>query len=283
MKTVVRVFSGDQIDKHGDKITIEALKDMRDQTNANIYPSFMEHDYRLPPIGRVYKAEIIEKDGSHLLIGEIELFDLDDINKQNPISGKQLVIHQNEINHIQIGFDRSYELNNQIDEIKILQNAIDNEKKPIYEAKKAFEPISCLTLLGAAVLGGLSTGFLNKIGSDIWDKIINVYSKNKKEEQEKQIIINITVNVNGNYIEATINHTNPEITNIKNATKIGIDIIETVLNEYNKKNIPVKKVVINSDKNGIRHEYSVYIDGTPFDIYDLEKYGTFIISARGKI
>jgi hypothetical protein len=283
MRILRSIMSGDAVDLHGDRLTFEALKGMKKQTEESIIPSYYEHDYSMPQIGRIRESNIINDGKNNLLVGDIELFEVEDVNKQNPVPGKEMVIHENEKDHIVIGYDRSYEIANLTEEIVSLQKKIDISRKPRLELKKSIEPISCLTILGTAVVSGIVGGFLQKIGADIWDKIKTIFNINPRSIEEKQIIINITVEAKNGNVEAMVIVNKPDFDGIKDSLITAANIIEMRLKEYEKESVPVKKIVVCCNNNESRHEYSVYKDGTPFDIRDFEKYGRFISSSKVNI
>ena len=67
------------VNKHGEKITKEALEGMVSQVNANYFPINIEHDPRQPILGRIAGAYLQEMGkGEYEVIGELEFFDEND-------------------------------------------------------------------------------------------------------------------------------------------------------------------------------------------------------------
>jgi hypothetical protein len=272
MKIVTKILMNDMIDKHNQRMSLEVLESAKEQTNSKIMSSHREHDFRFPPIARIYKAFIKNENGVNNLYGEIELFEKNDINKENIIPNKKLSVHQHE--DCTISYDRSFELNKLENDVNELQNLLsDNE--PIFELKKSFEPVSTLIvfIVGIATKSFIE-GFFNKAGSDFWDKLNTIVMKNAStNNDEKLYIFNVAINKESFNTEVIINFTNPINYDIKSILTDNKDIVDYIIEKYEKNKTNVSRIVFNStDSKNIQHEYSVYHDGTPFDIRDLEQY-----------
>lgn len=67
------IVASDQVDRHGDQLALSALEDLKNIINGEYAVRLgVEHNRTFPPKGRQSNAEIIEKDGIHLLLADNE-------------------------------------------------------------------------------------------------------------------------------------------------------------------------------------------------------------------
>ncbi|NQY54703.1 MAG: hypothetical protein HRT42_14160 [Campylobacteraceae bacterium] len=282
MKKITKILMNDQIDRHNEQMTLSFLESARNQTNANIISSHKEHDFRFPPIARVNNAYIKNEHGINSLYGEFDFFELNDVNKQNNISNKQLKLH--DFQDSSISYDRSYELNGLVEDVKNLQKIISDEE-PLFEVKKSFEPVSTLiVIVGTIAAKSFIEGFFNKAGSDFWDGLKNIIAKNSAKDETEKIYIFNTMMVRNNYkVEVIINFTNPTTYDIQNVLYEHQEAIDSVINKYEEDSIDVARIIFNSNQDSLHHEYSVFQDGTPFDIRDLDAYEKILDEVLNKV
>ncbi|WP_429117435.1 hypothetical protein [Aeromonas veronii] len=271
-------LSNDQVDKHGDRMTLGDLKDARDQTNSKVMISHNQHDFRSPPIGRIEKAYIRNIDGINWLLGEFRLFTMDDINHENRLRGRELAIYDLKEGTVSIICDRSYVINNLVQDAEQLQQAFDSSQEIKYENKKSFEPISTLTVLvGMGATFAISQffgGLFSEAGKDSWGLLKKIIKKNQSikhnEEKQYQFIFNF---MNDYYkTELMLIFTDPDPDNFEKIIKANQDKIEQKIISYYEQSIRVKRIVYTHDKGELNHAYSVYRCGTPFDISNISEF-----------
>lgn len=272
----------DQIDRHNERMPLSILESAKDQTNENIISSYKEHDYRFPPIARVNKAYIKNENGINSLYGEFEFFEIKDINKQNTIPNKVLKLH--DFKDSSISYDRSYEINGLKQDVEDLQKTISNET-PIFEVKKAFEPVNTLIIIiGTIASKSFIEGFFNKAGSDFWDGLKNLITKNASlDVNEKIYIFNTMIERNDYKVEVVINFTNPTTYDIQNVLYQHQKMIDSTIDKYEKDSINVSRIIFNSNEDTLEHGYSVFQDGTPFDISDIDAYEKILDEVLNKV
>src|SRR6266571_15652 len=76
MKIATARFASTHVDKQGEALALEALHDMVQQINSCYLPMGLEHDPRVPPIGRVSSAQVVRlEDGEWAVDGDVEIFE----------------------------------------------------------------------------------------------------------------------------------------------------------------------------------------------------------------
>lgn len=271
-------LSNDQVDKHGDRMTLGALRGARDQTHSKVIVSHNEHDFRLPPIGRMERAYIRNVDGVNWLLGDFRLFTIDDINHENRLKGRELAIHDCKEGTVSVVFDRSYVINDLVQYVEQLQQAFDSSQDITYENKKSVEPISTLTvLIGMGATFAISQffgGLFSEAGKDTWGLLKEIIKKNQaiKPREEKQYQFIFTFSNEYYKTELMLIFTDPEPDDFEKIIKVNQDRIEQKVISYYEQSIRVKRIVYTHANGELNHAYSVYRCGTPFDISNESEY-----------
>ncbi len=279
-------LSNDQVDKHGDRMSLGALESMVRQTNSKIICSHVEHDFSFPPIGRMEQAELLEHNGVNWVIGKFSLFERSDIDNENPLGDREVVIHEQKEGSISITYDRSYELSGITEDVKELQALLDNETETEYELKKSVEPVSTLTLLigmGATfAVANYFKGFFGEAGKESWQALKKLIIKNKEINPETEKHYQFVFIFENEYykVEVMILLKNPEPESFEWLVKENQGEIDKKIIEYYEQEIRAKRIVFIIEKNLLKHAYSVRRCGTPFDIEDIEGYNRLLESKK---
>lgn len=266
------MMSNDIKDAHGDIMHIGILRNMKEQTNNKIIPSYREHDFRNPPIARVVNSFILSKNKNNYLYGEIEFFEINDINKLNPsknVKNKTIPLHISNGKEVLVSYDKSYIDDGLVDDVEELQSTISEFSNIGCELKKLLEPVSALMITAMCVGSNFLSGFLSKPGSDFWDLLVSLIRKNRKSKGDK--IYHFCFNIE-NKFEVMIIFSNPTPEDIFNVLNKEKKVLESFVLEYIKDNPNTVRITFEYCDGAFIHQYSVYKDGTPFDIHDINNY-----------
>ena len=84
MKKIKGIYATSNVDNHGKAFSVEALKMLVEQINNSYMPMGVEHDPRIPPIGRIISAKLIKRDdGSYAVEGISEIFEEGDCKNRD--------------------------------------------------------------------------------------------------------------------------------------------------------------------------------------------------------
>ena len=256
-------MSTTHVDRHGEQMSVEVLHSMAKQINKDIIPLGVEHDPRIPPLGRIIQGEVIKlEDGHFALEGTCELFDgaeLEDIGKRE--------IKTRSFKSLEIIADRNYRNKDDIVLLSEIKNLL-NSKSPIgYEIKKALDPISIITIGGAFILGNVVNGFFGEIGADGYQllkkKLGELFQKTKEGEKEKLFVFATTIKKGRNQIDFEVIMTNPTLEQIENFYETGIYQLEGLSKEVFDLNIPFKKITCEYPVNKLIFKFGVLKNGIP--------------------
>jgi hypothetical protein len=169
MKTSHAILTTTHVDRHGDRMTLAALEHALDEINNRKWiPLTYEHDPRIPPFGRVVRAQIRQlNDGEYGLEGELEIFEPGD---ELPLADedRELAAFSMEPNGLKILFDRQF-LSTE-DQLDIAEIARLLEVSPEQEFKKSIDPIAVLTICACFIASQIATGFLNRLGEEGYNR-----------------------------------------------------------------------------------------------------------------
>lgn len=186
MKTIETVIATSKVDRHGDRITVEALRGAAQQFRQGYLPMLFNHDQRVPPLGRAVHAEVRQmQDGSSQLVATTEIFEPGDVLPFDP-HGRRMIVREYDSGRVTLVADRSYTAAEDWDSLEAISQELDARLERF--EKKALEPISVLLLAVAGAAAAFATGFLNKMGGEAWDavkpRLAQLLGRRRAEKEE---------------------------------------------------------------------------------------------------
>lgn len=278
----INLLASDKMDKEGEKIPLSTLEHLMNETNLIIKSSYADHDFRFPPVGRISHAFIKNEEEAYNLYGKFEFFEIDDLHKENKIPGKKLII--NRLEKPTIVCDKSYELTGLENDVLDLQTLLtDGEiEKEIY---KPLYHVSTLAIgFGVFKAKSFFDGFFLTISDEFWNKLQEIVRKNSKVYDNAQYLLSTVLENEIFSAEIMINFTNPLEENLEKILINSRHKIDAVTSAYYEESINVSKIVFNLiDSETLEHEYSLFEDGTPFHINNLERYENILNEMKNEL
>lgn len=263
MKTINVRLMTTHLDAHNERLALSALKDGKRSASEYYLPVLFEHDPRIPPIGRIIDAEIVEMDdGEYALDATYELFDGD-----GPVPYKhdrRMRTKDLSKGELLLSFDRNMTNEQDQDSIKVLADALGVE--PLFEGKKALDPISVLTIGGAFVAGGIASGFLKSLGADLYEvakeRVKEIMSRRKEGERDKLFKFHSTVLIDGRSVDVEVIITNPSPSDIDAFFDSGISEVDHLIFRY-LKDPSVARIVLDYQDQTLQVKFGVREDCAP--------------------
>ncbi len=224
------------------------------------------HDPRKPPLGRLIEAKVVPlPDGEYGLEGISEIFEDGDLPESLIGDGRKIVTRVREIRTISVEYDKSHLNEDGQILLKTLQD-INHAEVTEYN-KKALEPVSLLIITaGTFVLGTIATGFLNKIGEELYlqlkNALIEYFNKKKQREQVLQFCFGVVYNDLD--LEVNLLLTNPSEAAITEIFQKGFMDLDVLLKDIDLETSPVGRIVYNYEDGRISLNYEVRPDGVPY-------------------
>lgn len=247
------------VDLHGDRFAPEALEGYAARVNASYLPLMVEHDLRIPPIGRIAAATVVElEDGERAVRVTVEIFEGTDTEEMLSGDGREIPISRPGYEALGIEYDRSYQTK-EGEEFLAGLRALSPDVKTVPIVKKALEPISTLTIAaGAFALGGIAAGFSGKIGEDLYLRLKAALVKRfKRADKPRLLDFRFTVMRGEQTIEIHLLLENPSGEEIEALLSSGFGEIDVFLNRINFAEYPIAKLFLRYDSRGLTLRYAV--------------------------
>lgn len=268
MLTKIRMLTT-HVDKHNERISVDALDDFVNLVNQQYIPVGVEHDPRIPPVGRVISAQI-EKlpDGEFAVDGIAEIYE-EGQEIEFKDDGREIPIELPS-EGITISPDRSYLQPNDKELLIELEKLVNGEIRP--QVKKSVEPISILIIAASFVAGGIAQGFLGKIGEDAWEKlkgkIHELVNSKTRIEKDRLLVFEFTVDLKDNPLCLETILSNPSESEIRKFLENGLAQLDEKTNRFFQHRHYLRKVVFEYKDNKLKVIFGLRKDGVPLSISD---------------
>lgn len=264
-KVTVRLTTT-HVDRHGERMALESLEVMKDQTNEKIIPMGVEHDPRIAPKGRVLSAELIElEDGEYALDGVAEIFDEDYSNIED-VGDREIPVREYEESEFKIIVDRNYRSDESRQALIELSQILQTDDEYEEEIKKSLDPISILTIAAGFALGNIFAGFFKKMGADGYDalkaKLIDIFGKDN-EGQERLFTFDTTIVDGDKSVNVEVVLSDPSDEDIQSFFDNGIKELDNVLPEHFNSEHGYKRIVFTYENGELRIKFAVLKNGVP--------------------
>lgn len=264
MSVVEAVIASTALDSQGERLTPEAIRQLSESVNSRLIPIGTEHDPRIPPQGRLRSCFVRERpDGELEAVAEMEFFETG--QEPLPAADREIPIHSATDEKLVISYDWTHRDPSDRNDIDAIAQLLGT--RPAYEAKKAADPISIISLTGAFVLGGIASGLFNKIGSDIWDslkpRLLRLTSKTETRKGDQLVIFRTLVEIDGSTREIETILTNPTVEQIELFLRQGASVLDKVLPIYTQGAPELKRLVFEYHDGEIQVRFGVLTDCRP--------------------
>ena len=205
-------------------MTKEALELMVEQANSSYIPVGIMHDPRIPPVGRIISAKLVQlEDGEYAVEGVRQIFEVGDEYEIDE-GTRELPLDYFSDENLAIQFDRGFRDKESQEAIAEISKAFNS--RPQEQFKKSADPISVLVIVGTFLLGGIASGFLGKIGSDAFDllkeKLKQLFLRKKKDRGEFLLSFEFTISDGASQINVETILSNPTEEDIEHFLGTGL-------------------------------------------------------------
>lgn len=266
MRYEKRLIATTHVDQHRERIAFEALESMVDQARERYIPVVLDHDPRFPPLGRTIKNELVElPDGEHGIVATWQIFEPGDVILLDP-SGREMAVHDfGPGRGIFPIYDYSYRHPQDQRLLQQLEQALGDKAE--YFGKKSLEPISVLMLGAAATLGGIAAGFLNKLGSDLADRTLNIIrrlvARRRKEGRKHLVGLYVVVEMEDHRFAVEVFATNPSAVDLTFLIKDAPKHLDAICERAVASQPDVRKLVLEVDEGRLWLAYGIRKDCVP--------------------
>lgn len=258
------VFATTLPDKEEGVMPLSVLEQMVIDINSRWLTIGIEHDPRIPPQGRILNARLVQRDdGSYAVEGEVQAFEADDIipynNDKNEIPQREVSPGTTEVYR-----DKAYQdpiLEKLTDELATLLGAQVQE-----EFKYSIEPLSVLTIAAGFIGLSLATGFIQKMGEDLSDKVrakLKEIFSGKKNAKDQLLLFLYSVRYPDRTVSAEVILTNPTHEEIDSFFSSGQYELARVLPRDIGAEHTIRQITYQYQNKTLRLCFAVRADGVP--------------------
>jgi hypothetical protein len=263
MIRITGIAATTHIDLHGDRFTREALEDLVGQASKEYIPINVEHDFRVPPLGRTVAAKIVKlEDGESGVEIEGELFENGEVVDFNG-AGRKLKRRAPEGPGIL--YDLTYQ---NADDQKLIDDiaSLVSGKKDLH-VKKSIGPLAEISiLLGTIASSAFTKKIFERFADDTYDLIeakIGELIKRHRQDGPQCVTVSFSLGKGDAYIDITIFLDDPSDQELDSLKDISVKEVENRIAQF--RGIPeLIEVVMRYEKGGLMPVYGVRSDGVPF-------------------
>ena len=266
MKTRTDIIVTAHPTQRGEIIDTSAFPQLVEQLNTFYIPVDIEHDPRMPPVGRVCGARLVTlADGTPAIEATTEIFSETD-GPNTPLAKRELYVEGPALNTIRVAHDENYRDPESQEDIAQLTSLLKADA-PRYGSKNSRDPITILTIAASFALCGMAAGFLNQLGADAYEaakrKVLGLLRRARKKHSNNLLCFDITVTHSHRRVLIRFILTDPTEKAFDAVVKKGMPLVERKIEAFLNAGQPVAQLVFEGDENTLRLKYGVRRDGIP--------------------
>ncbi len=181
------ILSTTHLDSHGERVTLEELRDMAEVINSNNKVRWgIDHNREFPPLGRFENAELYESNGEHYLSAETLSYDsIEDVDWNKDLVFESFInpapfaeVERDEVEVIEIkvdpnSFESAIKFQDFVNELKAESEIEFQIGKQIRKAHLPDAEV-IFTLAKSALFYHLIKPIVKKVGEKIADKVVDM-------------------------------------------------------------------------------------------------------------
>lgn len=254
------------LDRHNERVQLETLEHVRRQITKEYITSGIEHDIRIPPVGRIISGKVVDlDDGESALEIVQEIWEEGDSLVALQGDGRSIRIQDQPESTFTVTVDRSFDNEDGRELVKDLMDIAGPQAKPQMQSKKAVEPVSTLIIYaGVFVVGAIATGFVNKLGQEMFTALKTRLSEHYPDSTGEAILDFLFVaETKDHRLEVHVTITNPNPTLVSGAMDNRYGQLDSLVTHVLGTYPDGVRVVSQWDHGQLRLLYAVRRDGVP--------------------
>lgn len=266
MRRIKTIMAKTHVDRHKDRLTLEALESMCDNIRKSYIPYIVNHDPRCPPLGRVIESEIIPfADGEHALEVEVELFEEGPLPPLEP-SDRSIPLRDLPPDSLLLTIDRTFEQPEFRDAVEEVARLFGTPLK--FEGKKALEPIAVLVIgAGAFAVGKFASSFFSRLGSNaanaLSEWLKQLICRGRRDDEERLLRFEFECHHNGQTVHVEAILSSPTEEEIDRFLQRGLSQFDQILHEHLGAAEGLGRYVYSYSEGKLKLEFAVRRDALP--------------------
>jgi hypothetical protein len=244
------------VDSQGDRFTREALDGMVEQSNRTLIPITLEHDPRLPPVGRLVMAQVVKlSDGETGIEVEGEIFENGD--QVSFSSAKQIAPAPHDAS---LYYDSAY---TDPEDKQLVGEIASIMGKPAQEQlKKSVDPISVILIsLGVAAFNRFFDNLNDDLYKSFRDRLLRLLDRHRRT-REQIVIFELSLPHGATNVDVEILLVDPSEKEIDTLKDLSVTSVREQLTSY-LRIVGISKVVMRFDHGVLVPLYGLRADSVP--------------------
>jgi len=270
MKIIEAITTTTHVDAHNEQLAREGIDLIVEATNKECIPIWVQHDPRIPPVGRFVSAEARQlPDGELAVVGKGEIWEP---GESVPfLSDQAMPLGKPDHDNLFIRCDRAFasEITAKVrEELSALIGTTPEE-----EVKKAVDPLSILTLGGTFVAGAIAQGFISAMTTDAYNalkvRIKEIFRRRRDaqserdEKKETLLLFKAFVKDNETICVVDVILTDPSDADLDWFFEAGLHQLDDELSKALKNRGRIQRIVVGIEGHKVKIKYGVRSDAVP--------------------
>lgn len=283
MKVLDSILTTTHVDSQGESPSKSALEGMAHVLNSTYLSLHMHHDPRIPPVGRVLRAEVRPlEDGEYALWGQIEIWEAGDTRDSLEGDGRRATARTPKKRGVFLDFALL-----DPDRVSALQQALEGIGVVEYRAKKSAElAAGAVIVLGVYAIGKLSSGFLEAAGKDLYTRAKpHLFPKDSPAGGLDALEIAFVVSAGDREVDVVCFLPDPTPAEVESFLSDGRGQLPSLVKDLLQREPRAARLFIQWDASNWRLHYWVRDDGVPSRIEPVavESLSTMGLSMSGTV
>ncbi len=272
MKIIEAVTATTHVDSHRERLAPECVVDLVRQYNEACIPLWIQHDPRIPPVGRFLTGEVRElPDGELAAVAYGEVWEPGDTVRFLP--DRRMPLGHPRHDQPFLRFDRVFQGCLDPSILREFQEILGT--KPEREVKKALDPLAILILGGTFIAGAIANGFIGSIGEDAYKllktRVQEVFRRRReagsseKEPHEALFVFKAFVKDQAGFCVVDVIITNPTDEDLERFFKHGLHRLDEELSKALEDRREIQRIVIAIEGSKFKIKFGVRSDAVPVE------------------
>jgi Flp pilus assembly pilin Flp len=270
MREIEAVAATTHLDSHNERLAREGVEMMVRQYNETCIPMWVQHDPRIPPVGRFLRAEARElPDGELAVVAYGEMWEPGDSVPFLP-DRKMPLGHPGHDKPF-LRFDRGFA--DQVDATTCDEIEAMIGSTPHIEVKKALDPLAILTLGGTFLAGAIANGLIGAMTTDAYNALkecVKKFFQRRREalaaqnaDAESLFVFKAFVKDEEGFCVVDVIITKPTDDDLDRFFKYGLHRLDEELEKALRDRRQIQRIVIEIDGREFKVKYGVRSDAVP--------------------
>lgn len=273
MKAIEAVAATTHVDAHNECLSREGVESLVRQYDRVIIPLWIQHDPRIPPVGRFLRGEVRQlPDGELAAVAYGETWEPGEAVPF--LSDRKMPLGRPDHDRLFLRLDRGFSEHIDSAEFAEFEELLGSEPQP--EVKKALDPLTVLTLGGTFLAGSIANGFVSALTADAYRRlklrVKTAFRKRREaaasqpEPHESLFVFKAFVKDDAGFCVVDVIITDPTDDDLEFFFDHGLHRLDEELSKALRDRQQIERIVIGIQGRDFRIKFGVRSDAAPVGV-----------------